>query len=91
MIGRVNHPRVGFPVSGLPLSEIGLDQAHVLYDNGEIRPLCGFVITGHQNIYNALLNSLPLDAVLYLTKEDAERARDFKQNPQKLRDKSEWI
>lgn len=61
-------------LTGLPLSDLGLENAVVRFGSGTIVPFEGFAIQNGETIVEAIQKSLPPDASLFLRHEDAQVA-----------------
>lgn len=78
MMERFSTPRLGFPRGTDPLSTISLAEAHLLHADGRISPLPRIVPLWGYTYEDSVAAAIPPGAALYLTKRDAEMARDHK-------------
>lgn len=70
------HNDLQIEVEGLPMSELGLEDAHILKLDGQIEKLRGFIVYDGEDILTALRRTIGYGATLYPSKEFAEQARD---------------
>lgn len=61
-------------MTGLPLSELGLENAVIRLASGTIIPFEGFALQKGETIVEAIQSCLPEDASLFLCREDAQAA-----------------
>lgn len=65
-------PHLKITIEGLPLSELGLDDAVILNTDGSIEKFKGFFVRGGQEICEAIKESLPVGSTLFLCRDHAE-------------------